>query len=343
MEVVPLFEDLMHFAEGRIKTLSYSHQHRVPKSRSQDIWSNKYSFEDAHEIVGGITETFQAFWQSECSSMKEALVSMDTHSTGRVPLAKFYNTAMHTDWRFGESESYLRELGALDESSTTMGTQVIISNYIQATSNCIVSTPHYLVCCRSECEAVLGEIELALGSPTSTPAEILPVVGNITVQSIEEDDESPQLEGAHTRQLEEIANAHGGVVPLHGRLFAQWLHFVFPRDCPYPHRIGMVSSVTPAQFGEDYVASDADMKAHSANASVSGPPVDVAKEELHWMSQWSDEEEFIVDYASELGMSWEKRVLLSCIGLVLLVFGITGGVIGFNRKTQMHTNSKFLV
>merc|ERR1719473_998326 len=112
---------------------------KVPTGHGRDTWDNKYSFRDAHEIVGGITRSFQSFWQSECASMKDALVAMDTQRMGRVPLAKFYGTAIDTDWRFGESEVYLRELGALDESSTWLGPQVLIANYIQATSNCIVS------------------------------------------------------------------------------------------------------------------------------------------------------------------------------------------------------------
>merc|ERR1740123_1200814 len=39
-------------------------------------------------------------------------------------------------------------------------------------------------------------------------------------------------------RLEEIAWHHGGHVPLHGRLFAQWLHHVYPMQCPYPHESG---------------------------------------------------------------------------------------------------------
>jgi len=335
-EVVPHFDDLLSFAEGRIKTLQFERQHHVPKGHGHDTWAMKYSFEDAHSIVGGITENFQTYWRSECDSMKDALVSMDSHHTGRVPLSKFYNTAVNTDWRFGESESYLRELGALDESSSITGPQVIIPNYIQATSNCIVSTSHYLVCCQNECEEILGEIELALASPTASPKEILAFVANMTSRgSIEDDesDESPQLKGELTEQLELIANMQGGVVPLHGRLFSQWLHYVFPRECPFPHKLGLTSSVTPIQYGEDYVATDSDMKKHAVNASKASIPISVNKDELQWMSQWSPDEEFIVDYSSELGMSWERRLLLGAAGIVLLVFGITGGSITFRSKT----------
>merc|ERR1719473_1088651 len=142
----------MKFVEGRAKMLEFSRGKLLPKGRGRDIWTRTYSFEDVHEIVGGITTSFQAFWRSECDSMKDALVSMDKHATGRVPLTNFYNKAINTDWRFGESEAYLREMGALDETSKWMGPQVVIPNYIQATSNCIISSAHYLICCMNECE-----------------------------------------------------------------------------------------------------------------------------------------------------------------------------------------------
>merc|ERR1719502_1266960 len=187
----------------------------------------RYSFDDAHRIAGGITRSFQSYWQSECASMKSSLLSMDKYGTGRVPLAKFYDTAINTDWRFGESESYLRELGALDESSTWRGAQVIIPNYLQATSNCIVSTPHYLVCCVNECETLMGEIETAIDASTALPATIVDVVGKMTSQTTLDDDEPPHLNQDLKKQLEQIAKNNGGRVPLHGRLFAQWLHYVF--------------------------------------------------------------------------------------------------------------------
>merc|ERR1719253_2017775 len=126
---------------------------------------------------------------------------MDKHATGRVPLSKFYNTAINTDWRFGESEAYLRELGALDESSKWMGPQVIIPNYLQATSNCIVSTSHYLICCVNECEVLLGEIERAIDAPTATPQRILEVVRGMTEQTTLDEDEPPHLNNVLVRQL----------------------------------------------------------------------------------------------------------------------------------------------
>jgi hypothetical protein len=344
-EVVPHFEELMKFAEGRIDTLLYTRQQKHPKNRGKDVWNVHFSFADAQEIVGGITQSFASYWQSECDAMKLSLVAMDTHNTGRVPLSKFYNQAISTDWRFGESEAYLRELGALDESSSQIGPQVIIPNYIQASSNCIIAAAHYLVCCASECENLMGEVELAIGAPTALPEELLPIVGNMTAETTVDDDDFPLLEGALTEQLNSIAEMHDGKVPLHGRLFAQWLHYAFPRECPFPHKIGMVSAVTPAQYGEEYVATSSDMRRLASNATASDIPISVPKEELEWMSQWSPEEEFVVDYSSELGMSWQRRLLLLASAILFLTFGLTGGIIGCSndRKGRVAKRHALLV
>lgn len=269
--------------------------------------------------------------------MKASLVSMDKLGTGRIPLSNFYNTAISTDWRFGESESYLRELGALDESYSWASPQVIIPNYIQSTSNCIVSTAHYLVCCTNECESLLGEIETAVGASTSTPREILEIVGNMTAQTTLDDDDSPLLlpDSMITLQLQQVANTNGGLVPLHGRLFGQWLHYVFPHECPFPHKVGMVSAVTPTQYGEEYIANDKDMRKYAANASAeSEVPVPVGKEELQWMSQWDPEEEFSVDYSAELSMPWQQQLMIAFVGLVLLSLGAWGGVIKWGKNAS---------
>mmetsp|Transcript_156826 Transcript_156826/g.278211 ORF Transcript_156826/g.278211 Transcript_156826/m.278211 type:complete len:566 (+) Transcript_156826:65-1762(+) len=332
-DAIPQLDSLMHFVEGQITAFQYTRAHKPQVHHGKDTLLNQYSFDDAHKIVAAITRSFQSFWESECVAMKSSLVALDTHNTGRVPLAQFYATTIDGEWRFGESEAYLRELGALDETSPRLeGPQVIISNYIQATSNCIVSTEHYHVCCVSECEALLGEIETAIGAPTALPSDILPVVGNLTAQATVDDDEPPLLDEKLVGQLEEVAKHHGGMVPLHGRLFAQWLHFVYPRECPFPHKMGMVSSVTPDQYGQEFIATDEAMRKYARNATASAIPESVSKDELQWMSQWSSDEELIVDYSSEFGMSKEMKMVIGVAGLLMIAGGIYGGVVSLNRK-----------
>merc|ERR1719253_91801 len=320
---------LTEFAAGQIKAKEYERQHtsKVSKRPASNALSQRYSFEDAHEVVGGITQSFASFWESECTSMKEALVEMDTHHTGRVPLSKFYGSALDSEWRFGESESYLRELGALDESNPR-GKQVIIPNYIQAASNCIVSTPHYLVCCMNYCEGRMAELEREVGAPTAEPAHILSLVANMSQQESFEDDSAPILDANLRSQLEQIAEAHDGKVPLHGRLFSQWLHYAFPRECPFPHMAGTATAMTPTEFGQGYIATDDEMKKHALNVSDTSSVVE--REDMEWMSQWTQEEELIASYDVQLRAPWEKSSFNTC-SVLLFAAGIAVGVFKLGR------------
>mmetsp|Transcript_53601 Transcript_53601/g.152745 ORF Transcript_53601/g.152745 Transcript_53601/m.152745 type:complete len:576 (-) Transcript_53601:96-1823(-) len=307
---IPHWDQIVAHSHGQVKNLQHLRE-RAPLDASRgshNAMEKRFSFEDAHGIAGGISRSFASFWESECSSMKNALVKMDSHRTGRVPLSKFYSSALDSEWRFGESEAYLRDLGALDETSSWQGKQVIIPNYIQAASNCIVQTPHYLVCCMNECEGLLREIESTVGKPWGAPAELLEIVGNLTLPSSLDSDEPPRLEGALTSQLEQIAATHNGQVPLHGRLFAQWLHFAFPRGCPFPHKAGSIAaaSVTPGEYGDNFIATEAEMMMH-ASANEDKDNITAIPDDVDWMSQWSPEEELIASDHVSMRAPWESN------------------------------------
>merc|ERR1719343_741878 len=154
---------------------------------------------------------------------------------GRVLLKDFYGSALGgSGWQFSESEDYLRELGALDESDAKRKA-VIIPNYVYAPSNCLASSGMYAVCCLNECEGLLGHIEREIGSPHAVPERILAITAKLPSSTVP----APRdLSDTLRSRLNEVASHHGGTVPLHGRLFAQWLHHAYPRECPYPHKSG---------------------------------------------------------------------------------------------------------
>jgi len=323
---IPHWEKLVAMGEGEARALQYRRT-TAPlaalaegSSRSgHNAFVERFSYEDVHRIVGSITKSFAGFWESECQTMKKALVDMDPQHTGRVPLSKFYGEALDTEWRFGESETYLRELGALDEISAR-GKQVMIANYIQGASNCIVSSSHYLVCCVNECEALLGELEAAIGGPVASTEHILNIV---TTSSSISEEISPSSRSVLSDQLDKIAKAHDGRVPLHGRLFAQWLHYAFPRECMFPHKAGTATKLTPIEYGDQYLAHDQDMKSEAANSS--DMPIEVGSAELQWMSQWSEEEELVSDQAMRnFRAPWEGRGYATSIAALLLALGLLG-------------------
>merc|ERR1719498_1370277 len=129
-------------------------------------------------------------------------------------------------------------------------------------------------------------------------------------------------------QLDQIAKNNGGAVPLHGRLFAQWIHYVFPRECPFPNKAGTVISLTPTEYGDKYIASHDTMHKHALNVT----DVIIDKADLEWMSQWSPDEELMLDYQNELGGSSWRGILLSMGTVLLAAAGIWQGVLSCSGK-----------
>jgi len=133
-----------------------------------------------------------------------------------------------------------------------------------------------------------------------------------------DDDTSVKVTSTLKSRLEDIAGAHDGGVRLHGRLFAQWLHYVFPRECAFPHKAGTVSALTRASLD----VAKASMEEMLSHAMVLNESLHVSPEgsEVEWMSQWSAEEELIVGYMQESpgGRGWIR--IGGC--LLFLVVGL---------------------
>lgn len=321
---------IVEYVHGQVDAFEFERE-KVPSElkERESRWnplSRRFSFVDAEAVVGAITTTFGGYWETECARIKGSLMAMDTKKTGRVKLSHFHGAALAGEWRFSESKEYLRELGALDESSKWHGPSVIITNYMQAASNCIVFQDHYRVCCVNECEAYLSDLEEAIGAPSAPQQVILQHIANMTTSL---DDERPRLTKQLVKQLTRIATAHGGEVPLHGRLFSQWLHYVFPHDCPFPHKAGTVKTRTPNEFGHEFMATEEEMVAHTTE-ELQQRSTDVKPQELDasWMTLWSEEEELLAQNM-RLRAPWESTVATPLAGLALLsavvAFLVLGG------------------
>jgi hypothetical protein len=212
-------------------------------SISNPFTAKTYAFEDVVRMAGRISEEFGPWSSYECHDMKDILTEKDVHETGRVKLSDFYRASKDGAWQFLEPSEYLRQLGALDESSSYLGPQVIIPNYITGMSNCITSAPYFSICCLNECDLIYEHIESEIPSQNGTIDQILNAVETLPT--------FPEISEQMIKKLQEISVIDGGSIPLHGRLFAQWLHFTFPRDCPYPHVAGSISPKTQVQWREE--------------------------------------------------------------------------------------------
>jgi len=257
---------------------------------SQPQENQELSFALLVKTAETIGEKFGKFQDGECTGLKSALMKMEDRQSGRVRLADFYKPALDGAWQFQESIAYLRQLGALDESNPE-DPRVMIPNYLYSQTNCIASSDYYSVCCLNECEDLQGHLEKQIAAPEATPERIAGLVSSLASSSVP----APrQLSETLRSRLDKIAEEHGGSVQLHGRLFAQWMHHAYPRECPYPHISGTTSQQSAAEWGDDAVATEDELRERTSQTKPTSDIEPNAVDDMHDLMMWSHEEELLV-------------------------------------------------
>lgn len=267
---------LVEYGEDALLNFGFARRHSV-----NPFVERQYSFEEASHVVEDLAQGYGKWQNTECRRMKEELMELGSDGSGRVPLAAFYSQPENADYQFTESLDYLRQIGALDES--VGAPWVRIANYLVGPSNCIASSTYYSVCCLSECEGLMNELEGAMKSPTAAPERLLAVVGNLSSSSV---DAPRALSQDLEDKLHAISERHSGEVPLHGRLFAQWLHFAFPNECPYPHVAENAAALTPSHWLDGRATARPEERRQQASSDRADSTS--AAEQADPLAQWSD-------------------------------------------------------
>jgi hypothetical protein len=284
-------------------------------------------FNEMENVIAEIGERYGRFQDIECRQFKDWLVAVEdpgVGGAGRVRVSDFYGTALKDGkWQFSESIDYLRQLGALDESDPS-NLRVIIPNYISGPSNCVASSAYYSVCCMDECESILGRLEQLIAAPEATAENILkiiPMVSSATMPS------NRTLSPWLSHRLEEVAQHHGGRVPLHGRLFAQWLHYAYPRECNFPHAAGSINPVRPEDLLESGAVSEDDISVNETEMQrivSEAPPVKhrtpgAEAAAIEESGMWTMDEELVV---------WRAAGDDGLVGLADMVSGRSFALLG---------------
>mmetsp|Transcript_26986 Transcript_26986/g.49048 ORF Transcript_26986/g.49048 Transcript_26986/m.49048 type:complete len:556 (+) Transcript_26986:85-1752(+) len=353
--------DLKNMSQARAKSLhaqmpklylSWRETQKFIRSMRQSVTAatatHEINFATLAKVAQTLGEKFGRFQDGECQDMKAKLVGIEDRGSGRARLADFYKPAlMGGDWQFQESAAYLRQLGVLDEADPA-DPRVIIVNYVVSQTNCIASSSFYSVCCMNECEALLGHIEEQVASPETTAQHIVSLVQNLPSSSVS----APRkLSPIMLQRLNDIATGHGGTVPIHGRLFAQWMHHAFPRECPYPH----LSNTTQAHNAEEWLEDESNLAAtqeEMLNYHMAAQRADAEKasrEQEEFEMPWLHEEELLVvrvpqpsQNPSTLSKWTGVRGLLLFVTLVPMALGLVGKV-KVSQSCDSHNPQKFFV
>jgi len=211
----------------------------------KESFMGNLSFAGAVRVVESSSEEYGRWQDHDCMDFKKRLMQVEENGTGRVNIADFYDQALNKgNWEFSESVAYLRDIGALDMTSPTRP-RVVIPNYIHSQSNCVAPSEYYSVCCINECDDIHVQLESGLGAPEVTPPEIIDQISRVSSSTVPQ---GQSVSDVMRNRLKQIANAHAGRVPIFGRLFAEWLHHMYPRECPYPHVSGMRKEMSLQQW-----------------------------------------------------------------------------------------------
>jgi len=285
------------------------------------------AFEDDVDFMVELVQKFGNFQKAECRNLKEELMKLEEHGSGRVRLSSFWSGARDDTWPFRESLQYLRDLGALDETHPQMPT-VIIANYLHGKSNCMDPSDFYDVCCIDECEGLMAEVERRVAGPLSSPGSLAEIVSSLASDTVE----APRnLSSVQLGRLDEIARHHNGQVPLHGRLFAQWMHHAYPRECPLPHASGTTNPHTPDDWIEakEMDTVEASMEEIDVHVQMTdGMQHIVLTDVMHW----SMEEELVASHHH--GFAQAKEIETSLTRPVIFFFAVASAAFGMLRVTS---------
>jgi len=85
-----------------------------------------------------------------------------------------------------------------------------------------------------------------IASPAGTVEQIMKTLTTMNTSS-----NFPVANAEHghlVQRLRQVAQKHHGLIPLHGRLFAQWLHHAYPHQCPFPYTGHAIGNTSESRF-----------------------------------------------------------------------------------------------
>jgi len=303
------YDDLLVWVDDTRLTRKFMERHQKNPFRERA----GISPEEADALMHDLYHKFGSLQNMECATMQQRLVELEYPGTGRVSLAKFY---ADTGNELRGSVDYLRNQGALDESNPK-GLAVVIPNYLGSRSRCIDFSSYFSVCCPDDCESVLARIEETVAEPSAEPELLAEIVSRLPSAT---QDAPRNLSTNLLTRLHAVAARHEGRVPLHGRLFMQWLHHAYPHECPYPHEAGTVNPATQDEWIrqhddiETVLATDGEMKDHAAH-HVDDP---AALAPL----PWTDVEELVAVHKTDVKHQGRSRMRLFVMVVAALSFAL---------------------
>lgn len=268
-------------------------------------------FSDVQQAVFTLAAKYGQRMDHECRNLEALLAGHSLDGQGRVPLSTFYQAGP----RFLESKEFLQATGVLDTSVTTQP-RVMIANYINSAMNCYETSGIVSYCCVDQCEELMAQIERDVAAPEASPERLAELVTALPPPTAHV---PHQLSASLLQRLDEIANLNGGLVPLHGRLFGQWLHHAYPRECAYPHPAGSTKPQAPSEWFQETGQSAIHLRTDLPRLIQDLEVKDLVDGDLQETLPWLDEEELVARH-SRSSLAHEIRVIMQALVFAAMLF-----------------------
>jgi len=289
--------------------------------------SRTYDFSIVVRLATQLEADFGRFSDLECKEMKNSLMDLEDveRDDGRVRLSNFYAPYLaNVSFHFSESPEYLRHLGALDDRNPKQ-LSAIVPNLLYAHSNCLAESGFHLVCCIDDCEILFSDLEQKVAGPAGVPATVAAAVASISSDTVA----APRnLSEPLLQRLDAIAARHGGRVPLHGRLFAEWMQYAFPNECPYPRSLTAEPQMTDMEWSAKTMkgarATQEEMTAVMSSAGGGEPATESTEDGP--VLVWSEDEELLGELLTPFALAGVPvaTLLRFVAGMGVLFAGVSG-------------------
>lgn len=198
--------------------------------------STGFTFSAMRHAAWELGHRYSSRQQLICARAKAQFAAAPGLKDGYLSLSEANASGFISD----HSAERLARLGALEGG----GSRLVVSNYLLSSAMCLTTASYYEVCCPNECDSRMQELERRSGAATAS-LEV--------VQAALSDGDS--FMAALGEDLAALAAEGGGVVTLHGRAFAAWMHRAYPMECPAPIDSASVWSLAPKTPNEWMAAS----------------------------------------------------------------------------------------
>jgi len=236
----PAWSDTMLWIQDLKQSASYQHGGERNPFSTRRVFFGDYP--SMVHFVEQIIDGYGVYQDMQCKELKNTLMELEDEelSDGRVLLANLYRPYAKGIHRFfTERPEFLEQLGSLDDSDPVKPS-VIVPNYIYGRQFCLASQNDFQsFCCVDQCNVLMESLERSIARPVASPGWIATLVAALPSDTVAV---PRNLSASLRRKLDLIAEQHDGHVPLHGRMFAQFMHHAFPNECPQPRAPGAMEA-----------------------------------------------------------------------------------------------------